>query len=160
MSFMTPILMVPSLICACAVPHPSAKANAARLTSGFIVILPTEQLAWSFRAGTPLDAEIVVQLFHVCVQFRAGQPVDDVAMFHYVVAIRNSRGETEILLNQQDGESLSLEGADGVSDLLNDHRGKALGRLVQQQEPRSGPQNTPDGEHLLFAARQLRPLAR
>ena len=36
MSFMTPILMVPSLYCACAEPHPSATARAVKLISPFI----------------------------------------------------------------------------------------------------------------------------
>src|SRR5260370_32316387 len=36
MSFMTPILMLPSLYCACAHPHPNTTASAVRLNNRFI----------------------------------------------------------------------------------------------------------------------------
>ena len=35
----------------------------------------------------------------------------------------------------------SLSAADGASDLLNDHRREALGRLVEQEKPRAGAQD-------------------
>ena len=48
--------------------------------------------------------------------------IDDTAVFHDVVTVGHGRGEAEILLDQQDGEALRLERADGVADLLDDDR--------------------------------------
>src|SRR6516165_12369513 len=80
-------------------------------------------------------------------------------MFHHVVAVRNSRSEAKILLDQQNGETLLLERADGVADLLNDHRTQALGRLVEEHEAGARAQDAGDGKHLLLTAGKLRPLA-
>src|SRR5579872_1216609 len=81
------------------------------------------------------------------------------AVLDDVEAIGNGRGEAEILLDQENGETLVLEPLDGLADLLDDHGSKPLGRLVQHQEAGAGAQNSPDREHLLFATRQLGPLA-
>src|SRR5499427_3381077 len=89
-----------------------------------------------------------------------GEPIDDAAIFHHVVAIRNRRSEAKILLDQEDGETLLLEHSDGLADLLDDDRGKTLGRLIEQKEPRARAQDAADGEHLLLAAGKLRALAR
>src|SRR5665213_1095309 len=102
---------------------------------------------------TCLDTEIVVQFLDIGIQFGIGELVDDTPMFHDVVAIRNRRGEAEILFDQQNRETLLLERADRFADLLNDDRSKPLGRLVEQQEPRAGAQDARDRQHLLFAAR-------
>src|SRR5262249_41784257 len=53
-----------------------------------------------------------------------------------------------------------LEHPDGLADLLNDDRGKAFGRLVEQEQPGAGAQDAADGEHLLLSARKLGALAR
>jgi hypothetical protein len=44
--------------------------------------------------------------------------------------------------------------------LLDDDRGEALGRLVEQEKPGAGAQDAADREHLLLAAGKLRALAR
>ena len=56
--------------------------------------------------GVSSDPEIVVQLVDVGVQFGVGEPVDDAAVLHHVVAVGDGRGEAEVLLDQQDGEAL------------------------------------------------------
>jgi hypothetical protein len=53
-------------------------------------------------------------------------------MFHDVIAVRNSRGEAKVLLDQKNGEALLLKQPDGLADLLDNHRGKTFRRLVQQ----------------------------
>src|SRR5262249_42050978 len=122
MSFITPILIVPSVYCACAPLHPTATASAARLINRDIWVSPpvlmisVQSIPWRRS-----DAEIVVQLLQVGVELGIGEAVDDAAMFHHVVAVRNGRSEAKILLDQQDGETLLLEQADSVADLLNDH---------------------------------------
>src|SRR5215470_15028342 len=94
-------------------------------------------------------AEITVQLVDVGLELRVGQLVDDAALFHHVVAIRNRGGKAKVLLDQQNGEALLLEGAERAADLLNDDRREPLGRLVEQEQPRAGAQDAADREHLL-----------
>ena len=48
-----------------------------------------------------------MQLLDIGVELGIGELVDDPAIFHHVVAVRNRRGEAEILLDQQDGEALA-----------------------------------------------------
>ena len=96
-----------------------------------------------------------MQFVHIGGKVRIGEGVDDAAMLHHIEPIRHGGGETEVLLHQQNGEALLLQPRDGVADLLDDHRGKALGGLIQQQEAGAGAQDPADGQHLLFAARQL-----
>src|SRR6185437_9420445 len=81
-------------------------------------------------------------------------------MLHHIVAIGDGRGEVEILFDQENSKALLFQSADGVPDLLNDHRGEALGRLIEQQEPRTGAQDARDRQHLLLAPRKLGALAR
>src|SRR5260370_28041750 len=81
--------------------------------------------------------------------------VNDPASLHDVVTIRNRRGEAKILLDEQNCETLLLEQADGLADLLDDDWGKALGRLVQQQKPAARAQDTADRKHLLLPAPQF-----
>src|ERR1700733_4356976 len=102
----------------------------------------------------------LVQPIHPALQFRIGEGVGDAAMLHDEKPIGQGRGEAEILLNQQNRESLPLELSDGPANLLDDNRREALGRLVQHQESRAGPQDARNGEHLLLAAGQLAPAAR
>src|SRR6266702_5917669 len=111
-------------------------------------------------AAKESHAQIVVKLVEIGFELGIGEPVDDATIFHHVVVIRNRRSEAKILLDQEDGETLLLEHADGLADLLDDDRGKTLGRLVEEEEPRTRAQDAPNGEHLLLAARKLRALAR
>src|ERR1700741_1653547 len=159
MSLRMPILTV--TCCACALAQtsaaPTTAPSAGRLNSRVILHLPGLVVAPVTGASY---TEIVVQLFDVRVQVGIAEPVDDPSMFHDVVPVGHRLGEAEILLDQQDGKPLALEGVDGAADLLDDDRGEALGRLVEQQQPRAGAQDAADREHLLLAARELRALAR
>jgi hypothetical protein len=51
-----------------------------------------------------------------------GNHVDDTAMVHDVMPVRDRRRETEVLFDEQDGEALRLELGDRAADLLDDHR--------------------------------------
>src|SRR5712675_2222804 len=117
---------------------------------------------YSFRRGPApcSNSQIVVQLFHVRVQFRIDETFDDSPVFHDEIAIGDGRCEAEILLDQENGEALLLESPNGAADLLDDDRREAFGRLVEQEQPRAGAQDAADGEHLLLAPRQLAALAR
>src|SRR4029077_8213103 len=91
--------------------------------------------------------------------FGIGELIDNTPMFHDVIAIRDGRGETEILLHQENGKALFLERPDGLTDLLNDDGGKSFGRFIEEQQPGAGPQDTADGKHLLLATGELGALA-
>src|SRR5437868_14858729 len=132
MSLITPTFTV---VCACALPQANAAAKAAILTRYFIAVLLFDLLSERPEPAFPLNPQVLVELFQVGVQFRIGKPLDDAAMFHDVIAVRDGRGEAEILFNEQDGKSLLLERADGAADLLDDDGRELIGRLVDQQQP-------------------------
>src|SRR5271155_438385 len=90
----------------------------------------------------------LVQPVHPPGELRIGEGVDDPAVLHDEKPVGQSRGEAEILFDEQDRETLPLELGDGAADLLNDDRRETLRRLVE-------PQDSRDREHLLLAAGQL-----
>jgi hypothetical protein len=67
-------------------------------------------------------------------------------------------GKLHVLLDQQDGDALVAQQADHAGELAHHQRGKALARLVEQQYLGIGYQRASDRQHLLLAARKLRPL--
>src|SRR4051812_37524484 len=109
MSFITPILMVPSVYWACAVlaPPSRASARADRLTSCFMVhfmgLLPDFLMSCILSCGPAarLDAQIFVKLAEIGLQLGADETVDDPTMFHHVEAVCNRGSKAEILLDQQ-----------------------------------------------------------
>src|SRR6266702_4665583 len=151
MSLRTPILVTSSAVWAYAVPQASAPATAAMLKRRFILSAPCLVLT--------LYAEIFVERSELGVQLGIGELVHDLSVLHDVIAVRDGRGEVKILLDQENGEALRLERADGLADLLDDDRRETLGRLVEQQEPRPGAQDAGDRQHLLLAAGELGALA-
>src|SRR3981081_24441 len=163
MSFMTPILIVPSLYCACAEPHPNATASAVSPISPFMAFSPVDRF---FVVCTPAfqvtfvksNAQVIVNLVEVGLELGIGEPIDDATVLHHVIAIRDRRSEAKVLLDQEYGEALLLEHADGLADLLNDDGRQTLGGLVEEQEPGARAQDPAYGQHLLFPARKLRSL--
>src|SRR5215468_425644 len=156
MSDRTPILITLFETCACAAPAPSAAAIASETRVrciAFILLPPKFRRPDAARRRDSLsvrsDAEIVVELGHVGVKVRIGDHVDHATMVHYVVAVRDRRREPEILLDEQDRETLRLEARDRAPDLLDDDRCQALGGLVEEQKPRARAQDAADREHLL-----------
>src|SRR3546814_10314280 len=85
---------------------------------------------------------------------RPPRPKRTDTLFPYTTLFR-----AEVLLHQNDGESLLLQLRDRPADLLDDDRGEALGRLVEQQQPGAGAQDAADRQHLLLAAGELGALA-
>ena len=60
-------------------------------------------------------AESHMQLLHVVgVEVGIGEADGDAAVLHDVVAVGDRRGEAEVLLDQQNGETLALELGDGA----------------------------------------------
>ena len=77
----------------------------------------------------------------------------------------HAEGHEGVLLDDQDGRSLRVDVADHLEDLLDQDRGKAHRRLVEEQQLRVGHQGAPDRQHLLLATGQrpaglARPLAK
>src|SRR5262245_63194501 len=101
-------------------------------------------------AAKESHAQIVVKFVEIGFELGIGEPVDDAAILHHVVAIRNRRSEAKILLDQKDGEALLLEHADGLADLLDDDWGKTLGWLVEEKEACARASDAANGEHMLL----------
>ncbi len=146
---MTPILMTPSLYCACARPGPDAEGS--RAASTFTLHRMTVSFPFTHRDR--------FELLPVRLERGVRDHVDHPAVLDHVVAVGHRRGEAEVLFHEQDGEALLAQHADGIADLLHDDRRQALGRLVEQQQLGAGAQDAGDGQHLLLAARQLGALA-
>src|ERR1051326_3989048 len=108
MSLITPILTFNC--CACAEPAASTTASAVKLKRRFIPFPPVGTSSCS-------DSEILMQLFEIGVQFGAGEAFSHTAVLHHIVAVGDGRGEPKVLLDQEDGEALLLQGADGLADL-------------------------------------------
>src|SRR5437763_15861610 len=94
-------------------------ASAARVISRFMWFPPVGELA-SRHSGS--HAEILVQLIETGFELGIGEPVDDAAILHDAITIRNCRGEPKDLLDEQNSEALLLEQADGHADPPDDHR--------------------------------------
>src|SRR2546429_264099 len=113
----------------------------------------------AFIVGSLLVPEMLGQLVHVGVEVRVDDGVDDASMLHDVMPVGHGGRESEILLDEEDRETFRLQAPDGGADLLDDHRGQALRRLVQQQQARARAEKARDGKHLLLATRELGALA-
>src|SRR5665213_2968331 len=146
MSVSTPIF---TFICWAFAPLQARTAASAASPSNFLMIF----LLVAFQLS--LDDKLIVQFVDISIQFSVGELVDNTSMLHDVIAIRDGRGEAEILFYQQYREALLLERPDRPADLLDDHGGEPLRRLVEQQEARAGAQDTRDRQHLLLAAREF-----
>ena len=68
-----------------------------------------------------------MQLLKIGIEIGGRELIDDPSVFHDVVAVRDGRRETEILFDQQNGESLLLQRPDRLADLLDDDGGEPLG---------------------------------
>src|SRR6516162_4575092 len=109
---------------------------------------------------TPSNPQRFVQPVHAPGKLRIGEGVDDPTMLHDEETVGQSRGEAEILLDEQDREALALELGNGAADLLDDDWRETFRRFVEHQEPRAGAQDPRDRQHLLLAAAELAAAAR
>src|SRR6185503_8137892 len=125
MSFITPILIVPSVHCwACAPPAASATAAAAAIHFILIVSLLSRDLGC-------LDAEVIFHVAHARLELLARDHVDHLPVLDDVEAVSQRGGKSEILLDEQDREALVLQLADRVADLLDDDRRQPFRGLVE-----------------------------
>src|SRR5271167_4465409 len=135
-------------------PEISAEADVAsvRMAATAIIVILT-------CIPFPSDPKIPVQLVEVLREIGVADHVDDAAVLDDVVAIGEGRREVKILLDEKNRQPFLLEPADHFADPLDDDRGEAFGRLVQQQQSGTRPQHPADRQHLLLAAGQLGALA-
>src|SRR6516165_9207538 len=105
------------------------------------------------------DAEKLVQHGHFGVKLRGREVRYHTAALHYVEAVGERRGEPEVLLHHDDGVSALAQAPDGARQRLHDDRSEPLGDLIEQQQPCAGAQDARERQHLLLAARKVRPLA-
>ncbi len=117
-----------------------------------VMCLPSSMLP-TRRGHTPRNSCSIV---HVAVELALPERLDDASVLHHAETIGERRREPEVLFDQHDGVALLLQQPDHLAELLDDHRREAFGDLVEQQQPRAGPQDARDREHLLLAARQAR----
>src|SRR6266498_4046645 len=81
----------------------------------------------------------------------------DLALLDDVGAVGQSRRELEILLGEENGQALSLQGGDLLTEGLDDDRRQPLGGLVEQQDTRIAHEGARHREHLLLAAGEAAP---
>src|SRR5215217_3049773 len=77
----------------------------------------------------------------------------DRAGLEHVGPLGDLEREVRVLLDQEDRGALLVDLGDRLVDALDEDRGDAHRGLVEQQQGRLRHQGTPDGEHLLLAAR-------
>src|SRR5690349_18234831 len=71
------------------------------------------------------------------------------------MAVGDAAQRFYVLVDDEDRQAGRLQFPDRAVDLVSDERREALGRLVEDQQPRIGQERPADGEHLLLAAREL-----
>src|SRR5271166_467267 len=111
-------------------------------------------------APTYSHPERLVQRRHPALELRVEERIDNPPVLHKKKPVGEGGGEAEVLLDQQDRESLALEFGDGPADLLDDDGREAFRRFVEHEKASAGAENSRNGEHLLLAPRQLGAAAR
>src|SRR5471030_202492 len=81
-----------------------------------------------------LHAEQLGQYRHLGAQLRCGKRLDDLTVLHHIKMVGQRRGETEILLDHDDGVALRLQRQYHARQALHDDRRQALRDFVQQQQ--------------------------
>ena len=85
---------------------------------------------------------------------RAAMP-DDTALFDDGVMVGQSDQAFDIFIYDQDGLPGATQACQAAPDFFANQRRQALGGLIEDQQAGIGGQGAANGEHLLFATRQL-----
>src|SRR5271166_1969180 len=104
-------------------------------------------IALATAAGKP-----EVEFLHVLVRAQglSGAVEDDAAVLEDVAVIGKAERDVGVLLGEEEAHPLLLvEAADDLEDLLDDLRGEAHRRLVEQDHARPRHESTADRHHLL-----------
>src|SRR5690606_35030799 len=76
------------------------------------------------------------------------------ARLQHIASLGHMEGQAGVLLHQEDGHPLPVDGLDGAEDLHHQLGSEAEGWLIQEQEPGRGHESPADGQHLLLSARE------
>src|SRR5499433_325975 len=100
-----------------------------------------------------LDAEVELLDVVLLEQARARVFHHDAPHLQHVAVVSEVEGHVGVLLYEEDGHAmLAVDAADDVEDVLDELRGEAQRRLVEEHHGGPGHEGTADGEHLLLAA--------
>src|SRR5712691_119049 len=102
-----------------------------------------------------LDPEIALLNIVACREVGRAAAPDHPAFLQHIVYFRDAGQRLHVLVDDENRQPFGLQALDRAVDLRAHQRREALGRLVEDQQPRIGHQRPADGEHLLLAAREL-----
>src|SRR5205814_2407019 len=74
------------------------------------------------------------------------------ALLEDEVAVGEGGDRLDVLVDEEDRQSLGAQAPQAAPDLLTDERREAFGRLVEDEKQRIGHERAADGQHLLLAA--------
>src|SRR5438270_9599578 len=144
---MTPMTTLPSVSFAAAAPPPPIgvavpQAAATKSVTNASASQREIRMPSSFLSlDAELDAEMVQQLRFAGLHLVVPETGDDLALPEQIVAVRDRDREVQVLLHEQDREPVALRFLQERRDLLDEDRGEAFGRLVEQQYARPHPQH-------------------
>src|SRR5579862_2277168 len=121
-----------------------------------MVSLPISQCAVISVCGGAGHAEMALQHRGIGLQRLAWRVVHDGAAFQYHNAVGQPQNLLRILLDNDRADAGGAgNAADRLQKLLDNDRGKPLGRLIQQQDLGIEGERAADRQHLLLAAGKL-----
>src|SRR3954466_1114173 len=88
-------------------------------------------------------------------EVRDAAPADDLSAVEDGVLLRESPGELDVLLHEQDGHPAALQEAQHALDVLYDGRLDPFGGLIEEEQRGPSDQSADDGELLLLAAGEI-----
>src|SRR5690606_37306837 len=112
-----------------------------------------------YHGHDALNSQYPVEHVHALRQFLDFELGHHAAMLHDIETVGDAAGKAEILLDQKHRHAAFLELPENLADALDDNGRKSLGRLVEDQQPHAGAQDTGDRQHLLLATGELGPRA-
>src|SRR5262249_7315353 len=105
--------------------------------------------------GKDLESEKLVAQGRVLAQAGRGAREAHCAFLEHVYAVGQRERKLHPLLRQHDRKAVALQLLHLFEQVLDDQRGEAFRRLVQQQQFGVAHQGAGDGQHLLLAAGKI-----
>src|SRR5207249_8795223 len=112
----------------------------------------SRERAWRIAASDPQEAPAQRGVGR---ELGRRAPPYDTPFFDDVVAVGEAREGLDVLVDDEDRQAARLELSKAGPDLGAHERRQPFGGFVEDEQSRVGHQGTPDGEHLLLAAREI-----